>query len=176
VSKPFFLDEQGHVKMLRYSTLEMCAKQWLGTPFVAHSAVMGAGVDCVHLAAQLYMVAGCLEDFHPPPYSLDGGHHRQISLVLEWLDGSRQFERLFGRRVGPAMTRNERAEVLRPGDCLCFKMSLSSHHVGVLLADRRIIHAPCRRPVEMTTLSDGLYERCLFAAYRPLEPGVEVPA
>ena len=174
--KPFFLDDAGNVRVLRYAALEVEARAWLGTPFVPHSQIKGAGVDCVHLAAALYQAAGAMGNFRPPAYSMDAGNHRGSSQVLEWLDNHPSFLRVHYHVLDDIGNRGEidmSPILLRPGDALCFRFGRSEHHVGVLLATNRIIHAPFRRPVEIVSMTDPVYHRALKAAYRPiLNPGV----
>ncbi|MHB8520734.1 MAG: C40 family peptidase [Limisphaerales bacterium] len=73
------------------TNLVTAARSWLGTPFHAHSAIKGAGVDCVHLAAEIYRAAGIIDNFLPPQYSLDGGQHLDVSVIETYLEGLPQF-------------------------------------------------------------------------------------
>jgi cell wall-associated NlpC family hydrolase len=137
------------------------AARWIGTPFVAHSRVPGAGVDCVNLAAALYLETGAMESFNPPAYSLDSGQHDIESRVLHYLDGHPSFKPIFARHVDKEYSG-------MAGDLLCFKFARSEHHVGVLMTYNRFIHARNRRNVEMTSLTDPVYARCLTYVFRPV--------
>jgi hypothetical protein len=70
------------------------ARRWLGTPFIPHACIQGAGVDCVQLVAAVYWETGAIDDPRFPDYTMDGGEHRISSQVLEWLEAHRQFERV----------------------------------------------------------------------------------
>jgi hypothetical protein len=67
--QPFFADDGSRNRLVAI------ARQWLGTPFAPHACIRGAGVDCVHLCAAIYIEAGFLERFSAPKYTLDGGNH-----------------------------------------------------------------------------------------------------
>jgi cell wall-associated NlpC family hydrolase len=151
---PFF---KGHGRAV---LLECAAKPWIGTPFVAHSQVVGAGVDCVHLCAALYLATGALDKFQPPAYALDGGHHNASSQVTDWLDKHPSFKRMSRPSID--------AGALEPGDLLCFRFGKTEHHVGVLLHHGRFVHAPFRRLVEYSSINEGVYRKCLQAVYRPM--------
>jgi len=155
--KPFFLREDGKVIEKLQMALQFEAEQWIGTPFAARSMVRGAGVDCVHLAAALYLATRAIDDFHPPAYALDGGLHTDESVVLSWLDAHPRFA-----RIDESMK--------NVGDLLCFRFGLSEHHVGVLVCDRYFLHAPIRRKVVYGSLTDPVYQRTLTAVYRPVCP------
>jgi cell wall-associated NlpC family hydrolase len=160
--KPYFTEENP-MHLERVKKLQFEAERWIGTPFVAHSMVRRAGVDCVHLAAALYITSGALKDFQPPRYALDGGQHNQESQVLGWLKRHPGFANIYCREQdGKNVCR------LHPGDLLCFKLSFSEHHVGVMLTPVQFIHARYGKCVEICSLTDPVYKRCLTAAFRPL--------
>jgi cell wall-associated NlpC family hydrolase len=141
----------------RLAALRAHAEQWLGTPFAAHAMVRGAGVDCVHLGAALYMACGVFTEFSPPNYSLDAGAHQADSQVVGWLDSHPCFLRF---------------PVPLPGDCLCFRFGKSEHHIGVLVDGAKFIHALPRRSVMFGSLRESYYAHRLAAIYRPMERGV----
>lgn len=152
--KPFFQTEP------RLASLRFHAAEWLGTPFVPHAMVKGAGADCVHLVAAIYMACGVFDKFETPTYAIDGGQHQKQSQVINWLENHGSF-----MRVGDQ----------QPGDCLCFKFRQSEHHVGLLLGGRTgldFIHAVERREVLMSSLFQNWYSRHLTAVFRPVERGV----
>jgi cell wall-associated NlpC family hydrolase len=140
------------------------AGQWIGTPFAPHQRIMGAGVDCVNLVAGIYLQCDCLKSFAPPAYALDGGKHNNRSQLLEWLDAHPRFIRV----AAESRTRTSRL-LPQPGDVLCFKFrSQTEHHVGLKLLGPFFIHALAGRRVELCTLQDHTYARCLAAVYRPI--------
>lgn len=157
MTKEYFNPDNKEVRINRRAELETEARMWIGTPFIAHSQVRGAGVDCVHLAAAIYEAAGALGRISFPAYSLDGGRHSPSSMLLMWLDASPNFQKVLDLRQ------------LQAGDLLCFRSSRSEHHVGVLLDEGKIVHARERYGVEITGLDDPVYNLALAAAYRPLE-------
>lgn len=139
----------------RCGRLAAAAMQWLGTPFVAHASIRGAGVDCVHLCGCLYIEAGALDVFDPPAYSLDGGKHLSQSLVLKWLDKSDRFKRV---------------DEVHFGDLLVFLTKGVEHHVGVKLDGETFVHAiKDYGVVEGNIVQDSTYAKCLRAIYRPME-------
>lgn len=149
---PFFDSNSDRIRSLQEE-----AQLWVGTPFVAHSCVRGAGVDCVHLAAALYEKAAFLKPIEWPAYALDGGQHNPVSQLLTWLKSREDFREL--------TLKSE----MGPGDLVCFRFGMSEHHCGVLLGYYRFIHARNRRTVEIASLKDPIYQRCLMTAYRPME-------
>jgi cell wall-associated NlpC family hydrolase len=155
--KPFFDSPQMREQLCQH------AGQWIGTPFAPHQRVHRAGVDCVNLVASIYCQCGFLNEFNPPDYSMDGGRHNEQSQLLAWLDAHRQF-----MRVEP-LDGKLTCSMALPGDVLCFKFrSQSEHHVGLKLLGPFFVHVIARRRVEMCTLQDHTYARCLAAIYRPL--------
>jgi cell wall-associated NlpC family hydrolase len=143
----------------RVQRLRSFAALWVGTPFVSHASVRGAGVDCVNLAAAIYLECGALKPFTMPPYSIDGGQHNQFSQVIGWLGEQSE---LFAH---VPLNKDFRVQ---PGDLLCFRFARSEHHTGIVLEGLKFIHAPNRRKVEIASLTDPVYQRCLRAVYRPL--------
>jgi hypothetical protein len=78
--KAFFSEEK------RRRALEWEASSWVGTPFHAHARLKGVGVDCVQLAAALYIATGFLTEFEVGWYPIDGGNHDEVSRVVEWIE------------------------------------------------------------------------------------------
>lgn len=130
------------------------AGKWIGTPFVAHAGVLGCGVDCVNLVAQVYVSCGFLKEFRPPAYSMDGGKHNPKSQLVEWIEHSGKF-----------------AKVDHPqsGDTLCFLWrGQSEHHAGLMLHGDQFMHVIQNRKVMVGSLKDRTYSQMLKAIYRPL--------
>lgn len=147
--KPFFESHDRRVKLV-HSALE-----WLGTPFAPHAAVKGAGVDCVWLAARIYIESGFLAEFNPPDYTMDGGAHNDLSPVLNWIERSGKFQQM------------EDGE-LQIGDLLCFRMGRSVHHVGVVMTATTFLHVYRGYPVMESRLDDPTWSKRLAAVFRPL--------
>ncbi|HEV8523078.1 MAG TPA: NlpC/P60 family protein [Terriglobales bacterium] len=146
---PFF--SQPH----KIPELLAAAQSWIGTPFRPHASIKGAGVDCVHLAFEIYRECRFHFTFDPPKYSMDGGRHLKMSKVIAWLEQSDSFDPV----VGDTM----------PGDLLLFNMGRVDHHVGVKLEGTRFINAINRYGVRELDLMDPTW-RCRFTvAYRPME-------
>lgn len=146
----YFADPQ------RLAHLRRLARGWLGTPFVPHARIQGAGVDCVNLCAALYLSAGFFTTFDPGQYAMDGGKHNLASQLTHWLDASGRFA-LLPPAAAPL-----------PGDLLCFKLGRSAHHCGLVLDGPHFIHSLYGRRVAMATLADGTFAKMLHAVYRPV--------
>jgi|WetSurMetagenome_2_1015567.scaffolds.fasta_scaffold274631_2 hypothetical protein len=140
----------------RIAQLHLAAQRWDGTPFIAHACACGRGVDCVHLAAALYIESGALARFDPPAYTLDAGSHNNTSQVLDYLVHDAHFAEVS-------------ATGLMAGDALALNVRLSSHHVGVMLDGERFIHVLFNRGTMVSSLKEQLYSRRIVAVYRPVE-------
>jgi cell wall-associated NlpC family hydrolase len=158
--KPHF-DDWKRVEMLR-----LAAEGWIGTPFVAHAAIRGAGVDCVNLCAELLKSASFNVDKSGwPRYVIDGGKHNRDSQLLAWLDGNASFTCIWKREPDRAYTVAD----AMPGDLLCFTMGRSAHHTGLLIGGTKFIHCLFAKRVMLATLADATFNRRLTAVYRPME-------
>ena len=133
------------------------ARRWLGTPFVPHACIPGAGVDCVQLVAAIYWETGAIDDRQFPEYTMDGGEHRNSSQVLEWFEASRRFQRL-----APDTD-------IRTGDAICFRLGRVPHHVGLVLQPPLFIHAMRNYGVIESRLDDPTFAKRLVAVYRPVQ-------
>lgn len=139
------------------------ARSWIGTPFDKGQAVRGVGVDCVRLAAEIYLRLGVISEFDPPPYHLDGGNHLDRSQVLEYLQAHGDFHPVPGWwSQRPA----EQWDVL-PGDLLVMKIGRVEHHVGVVIDPPRFVHALASHGVIESTFMDPTYRSRVTAVYRP---------
>jgi cell wall-associated NlpC family hydrolase len=145
--RAFFADEK------RRRALEWEANSWVGTPFHAHGGLKGVGVDCVQLAAAIYIATGFMEEFKPGWYPLDGGHHDATSRVIGWVEKSGKFARCAG-------------EDIRPGDLIVMKLARVPHHVGVMMNEREFVHALFKMHVVVAQLSE--HRKRIEAVYRPL--------
>jgi len=133
------------------------ARRWLGTPFVPHACIPGAGVDCVQLVAAIYWETGAVDGRQLPDYTMDGGEHRISSQVLEWLETSTRFVRL-----APG-------DPVQVGDIACFRMGRVPHHVGLILQPPIFIHAMRNYGVIESRLDDPTFAKRLMAVYRPVQ-------
>lgn len=127
------------------------ANSWIGTKFHAHARVKGVGVDCVQLAAAIYIAAGFMDDFRPEWYPMDGGHHDATSRVLEWVESSGKFARVKEPRIG---------------DLLCLRLARVEHHVGVMVNERQFVHALWNHHVTMAFVEN--FKDRITAVYRPM--------
>lgn len=144
----------------RIHALQASARNWVGTPFVPHACIAGAGVDCVNLVVELYHRTG-VWPVKPtlPSYTMDGGKHLAESLLLKSLDALPTLMRVDWSTGGsPA-----------PGDLLCFTTSRVAHHTGIMLDEPLFIHALFSRVVTLGNLRDRTFARRLTAVYRPVE-------
>lgn len=139
----------------RQELLKRVAGLWRGTPFIPHASVRGAGVDCVHLAAEIYRECGHLDHFKPGNYTMDGGFHNPISQVLTWLELSPRF----AEGTLPAHT----------GDLLCFRIGKSVHHVGIALSERHFLHVMRGSTVTIARIDDPTWSKRLTAVFQPIE-------
>ena len=141
----------------KQARLVQVARRWLGTPFIPHACIPGAGVDCVQLVGAIYWETGAIDDPRFPDYTMDGGEHRISSQVLEWLEASTRFERL---TPGAAV---------QTGDLACFRMGRVPHHVGLVLQPPLFIHAMRNYGVIESRLDDPTFAKRLMAVYRPVQ-------
>ena len=137
--------------------LHSVALSWLGTPFVPHACIRGAGVDCVHLAANILIEAGCNFVFNPPNYSIDGGNHLAKSKIAEWIEASGHFN-----LIPPPL----KTEI---GDVILFRIGKVEHHCGVKVTPATFIHAFRGRGVIESNIADPTWSRRRGMAYRPME-------
>ena len=151
----------------RQAALLVEARSWLGTPFVPRGNLKGAGVDCVHLPAEIYRALHALSSYDFPDYHLDSGSHADRSLVTGWLDGRPDFAPL--APVEARLRQGFGAASLLPGDLLAFRIGKVVHHVGLLLGQARFIHCLRHRGVLESDLRDPTYAKRLVCAYRPLQ-------
>ena len=101
------------------------AESWLRTPFHHHAAVKGAGVDCLHLLAEVYQRAGIVNAVAVPHYPPDWHLHRDAERFLDGLEAyAREIE-------GPP----------QPGDIALFHYGRVFSHGAIVIAWPRLIHA-----------------------------------
>jgi cell wall-associated NlpC family hydrolase len=157
-AKPYFDSPQ------KFAALSRAAAGWLGTRFALHAHVQGAGVDCVHLCAAIYRAAGVMDEFRPPPYSLDGGRHLGRSMITQWLEESGRFQQV------KFQISNFKFEITGPGDLLLFNTGRVEHHCGIILTAQTFVHAIARYGVIMSVLTDPTHFAALKTVWRPIIP------
>lgn len=155
VRRPAFFAEES-----RRRALEWEANSWVGTPFHQHATLKGVGVDCVHLAAAIYIATGFLDRFEPGHYNMDGGENGDEDRVIDWVEKSGRFAR---QPAGPLI-----------GDLLCFRNGRWPYHVGVMISERQFVHACAHHQVMVSNIDDTTYAKRLLAIYRPMADGPSV--
>ena len=133
------------------------ARSWLGTPFHPHAAIRGVGVDCVHLLAEIYRETGLFAGYELPRYTMGGGDHADVSLVVSWLEAHPRFRRL-----------DLAADTLAAGDLVTFRLGRVAHHVGLMLSEKTFLHAIRDCGVLESRIDEKTYARRLLQAYRPV--------
>jgi cell wall-associated NlpC family hydrolase len=130
------------------------ATRWLGTPFFPRMAKLGVGADCVQLALAVYKEARVLPPVAelPKGYSLDGGNHRRTSLVLEWLASC------------PYLAPEGRPVI---GSLVVYRLGRVPHHVGIVVDERRFIHAVRGYGVIHGDLRDTLFKEGYAGSWGP---------
>lgn len=151
--KPYF------APLWRQVALWRAALPWVGTPFAERQRLQGVGVDCVQLAAGIYIPTGLVDRFNPGDYAMDGGTHQDRSRVFEWLEKS------------PAFVQSH--EPLRVGDLLAFSQGRAAWHVAITLvvdgADAICIHCLRTTGTALVQLADPTWSKRLVAVYTPIE-------
>lgn len=129
------------------------AELWVGTPFAAHGALQGVGVDCIHLAKELYRRTGALPDIALPFYNTDHSRHHQTSSLIPEIEATGRFAVVDGQP--------------QTGDLLCFRFGAAPFHLGVALHGDLFIHALASRAVIVSSLQDATWKKRLVRVYRP---------
>jgi cell wall-associated NlpC family hydrolase len=101
------------------------AQEWIGTPFHHHARVKGAGVDCLHLLAEVYERCGLIGHVEPEHYPPDWHLHRDAE---RFLDGLMRHGREIG---GPPES----------GDIALFRFGRVFSHGAIVVAWPRLVHA-----------------------------------
>lgn len=99
------------------------ARRWLGTPFKHQGRVMGEGVDCGGVVVMLARRFGLDQDYTDPVGYPSQPHNDYM-------------ERLLDRYTIPVRPVERRA-----ADILTFSFGRHLHHIGILSAPDRVIHA-----------------------------------
>jgi len=133
----------------------MAARSWIGTPFVPHAHLKGAGVDCVQLALCYYQEFSLFPLVDLGSYTMDGGRHLERSRVLEWIEESNAF-----------MPVDISKELTRAGDLACFRVGRIPHHCGILTEMGGFVHALRGSGVKESSLADPTWNHRLEAVFR----------
>ena len=131
---------------------------WKGTPFAAHSAIIGAGGDCVRTAAAIYQAVGAIGPIDWPRYRI---HGEEAEYLLARMDAC----------PGLVRTASESGANPNPGDCLVGKAKDGVLHIAIHEGEGFIWHMSrrlgwCRRHVQVARRA---WE--LVAVYRPAGAG-----
>jgi hypothetical protein len=104
------------------------ADSWLGTKYVDHAGLKGAGCDCAHLLARVYESIGAIEPVKIPPYS-----------PQQWLKKNYE-DKTFLNIVLSYANEITEAEVL-PADMVLYRVARSWTHGGIIIEwPRKVIH------------------------------------
>ncbi|MCC7376783.1 MAG: hypothetical protein IT581_19140 [Verrucomicrobiales bacterium] len=139
------------------------AREWIGTPFVPHARIKGAGVDCVNLPAAILIEAGVIEFVLTGPYTIDAGRHAPTSLLVIWLRQDGRFEEW------PVDEPPDPLSPLLEGDLLCFRFGHGvAHHLGLATSPAGdFVHCLRGHGVIQSTLKDPTYRNLLTHHFRP---------
>jgi hypothetical protein len=140
-------------------------QRWLGTPFFAHAASMGHGVDCVNLQHELLATVGAIPRLQLPEYSLDHAKHSTRPQLLLFL---LTHPLLAGRFVMvPPGGR------LAAGDLVGLRSGRVDHHLASVNPWGEAIHAVEDHGVIRTKLEEPKFASRVLYVLRLME---EIPA
>ncbi|QYM80296.1 hypothetical protein K0B96_06685 [Horticoccus luteus] len=136
-------------------------QSWEGTPFFAHNASKGHGVDCVRLQMEIFAGAGAIARVPLPAYTLDHAKHTTRPQLLLWLLTAPE---LAGRlvMVSPAGR-------LMTGDLLGVNCGRVDHHLASVTPWGDAIHAVDPTGVIRTPLDDPKLRGRIVYALRLME-------
>ncbi len=139
------------------------AREWIGTPFVPHARIKGAGVDCVNLPAAILIEACVIEFVLTGPYTIDAGRHAATSLLVTWLRQDGRFEEW------PVDEPPDPLSPLLEGDLLCFRFGHGvAHHLGLVTSPvGDFVHCLRGHGVIESTIDDPTYRNLLTHHFRP---------
>lgn len=147
---PFFLTPEAQ------ADLRAKAHSWLGTPFHPLGRVKGAGVDCVHLWAEIMVECGHITGYQFPRYQIDGGHHAAQSHLYEWLSSHPGYVELVPG--APNI----------PGDLLLYRMGRCAHHLAGCVGSPHGIHCLQGGRVIGMNMDDATFAKRFACAFRPV--------
>jgi len=154
---PFFAKSENQTALL----LE--AKTWLGTPFVTHGKMKGAGVDCGDLASLVYKAVGLDHPFDLAKYQVDIAGSFDIRQMLDPLDALPSAMKLDAAacRIDPT--------IIQLGDFLVFHRGSGMVHTGIVMVWPNFLHVLRLRGVMFSMITDTTYLSRLTAIYRPIQ-------
>lgn len=125
-------------------TVVSMARRFIGTPYHHAGQVMGAGVDCVTLLTESFMLAGAVPRIEVPYYPPDWHMHRDAERYMEGLI------QYCTEVPGPP------ERMFKPADILLFQFGRTFSH-GALVEDwPGLIHAYLRKGVVRTDMTREL--------------------
>lgn len=156
------------------SALSAAVGRWLRTPFHDHGNVRGVGVDCIHLAANLYCECGLIDRVpNFGPYTISGGHHSERDLIFAWLNDSPCF-RLVWQIRAMGETSRELPDI-QFGDLVNFRIGRQPWHVGILLDDHRLVEVHQGAKVsDQGSIEDATFRRQLRSVWRPIQSQIGI--
>jgi len=125
------------------------AHTWLGTPYVHHGDVKGAGVDCAMLLVRVYHEAGLAPDIDPRGYSTQWHLHRSEEKYLQWIHE-------YADRVAEP----------EPGDVVMFRFGRAVAHGGIVVDWPTIIHSYIGIGCMLDVGDAGYLQGRLYGFYR----------
>lgn len=146
----------------RAEELLALANQWTGTPFHTRARLLGVGVDCVQLAAALYIGTGFLDTFAPERYQLDWGTHEGESRVIAYINST-------GRFAPVEFKPTAEDYGVQTGDLLCFRFGRVAYHVAVAMPGNQIFQVLKRYTADFFPIEDTTWRENVSAVFRPLE-------
>lgn len=158
---PYYLDPQAAHSLITE------AGGWVGTPFAPYAALKGVGVDCIHLAAELYIRTGALPDVPLPFYNLDHSAHHATSDLFAKIEATGRFSTIWDEEH-PERALPDDPACLLVGDLFCFRFGAAPFHLGVHLGNRLFLHVLARRRTMVSTLEDATWRSRLARIYRPI--------
>lgn len=100
------------------------ALSWIGTPYVNHGRVKGAGADCAMLPAEVYEATGMVEHvdvgYYSPMWHLNRKAEKFLETVEKYAD---------------------RVESPLPGDMVIYKFGKAFAHGAIVVKWPKIVHA-----------------------------------
>lgn len=125
----------------RIASLDAAAQSWLGTPFMANSAVPGpgGGVSCHHLFAELHFATGCLPRFPVPSGDPAALQHADPNRLLSTIDAFLLPHGWHPAPVSPSSTSSD-SSPLPAGALAILRYGRTLHHLITILSGARAIH------------------------------------
>ncbi|MBX3736750.1 MAG: hypothetical protein KF715_08680 [Candidatus Didemnitutus sp.] len=153
--KPWFNTDE------RIAALWTEQQRWFGTPFIAHAASHGHGVDCVNLQHEIFANVGAIPRLELPAYSLDYAKHSTRPQLLLFLLTHPQ---LAGRFVMVAPSGK-----LAPGDLIGLRSGRVDHHLASVNPWDEAVHAIEEVGVVRTKLNDAKFAARVLYVMRLME-------